>query len=316
MSHGINKRVLKDIQVGQDSLKKEMGIYIAPEESNYYRVHFIIPGPEGTSFEGGLYHGMIRLNDNHPHSPPNIHMITPNGRFKHESHPIPASSRGICTSFTSYHPESWTPMNDIRTILKGFISFMCQPYDADGGSGIGGIYSTPEQTKKFAVQSINHLKSGSIIKTLFPVLYQQLIDGTYKPIKLLDLSNNVPIITSVLKPVKPITENLKIKTHDEPNKKTNKKTKVNKLITRHKKVIESDGDESLELSESSDMLENLSESSESSEPIVRKNKKVKKIESSSEESSGNESEEEEPKQKKNNTKNNTKSKSKVVKKSR
>lgn len=195
MIPGVNKRVLKDIQVARETLKKELGIYIAPEENNYYRIHFILPGPEGTPFEGGLYHGMIRLNDNHPYSPPNIHMITPNGRFTVESHPIPATSRGICTTFTSFHPESWTPINDICTILKGFISFMCQPFHADGGAGIGGIQSTDERKRKLAKQSIDHIKSEPVVKVLFPDLYQSLVNGTYKPIKLADLSKNLPIIT-------------------------------------------------------------------------------------------------------------------------
>lgn len=129
----VNKRVIKDIQDGIKNLKSEFGIRIAPEESNMYRVHFILPGPEDTPFEGGLYHGMIRLSDNHPHNAPNIHMITPSGRFIPEPCPIPSTSRGICTTATAFHPDTWTPMNNIETVLKGFISLMCDPYE--GGIG-------------------------------------------------------------------------------------------------------------------------------------------------------------------------------------
>lgn len=172
----VNKRVLKDITEGRVCLKKEFGIYLEPEESNFYRVHFVLPGPSGTPFEGGLYHGMIRLNENHPHAPPNIHMITPNGRFVAESCPIPNGSRGICTTTSSFHPETWTPMNNLETIIKGFVSLMCDPYEG----GVGGISSTQEQMKKLAKDSIKNLINDKLVKELFPDLYQNLVNGTYQ----------------------------------------------------------------------------------------------------------------------------------------
>lgn len=184
MSIEVHKRVIKDIKDGIKNLKDEFGIYIAPEENNFYHVHFILPGPEDTPFEGGLYHGMIRLNDNHPYSAPNIHMITPNGRFVPEQYPIKNGSRGICTTATAFHPESWTPINNIETVMKGFISLMCDPYDG----GIGGMKSTTEQMKKMAKESIDHLKLDSVVKNLFPDLYEKIIDGTFKSVKLVELS--------------------------------------------------------------------------------------------------------------------------------
>ena len=163
----INKRVIKDIADGKKSLMQEFGIYIAPEETDFYKIHFIMPGPIGTPFEGGLYHGMIRLNNNHPHAAPNIHMITPNGRFMAESYPIPNGSRGICTTTSSYHPESWTPVNNLDTVIKGFVSLMCDKYDG----GIGGIASSDEEKKKLAKESIYHVKNEPIVFDLFPELF-------------------------------------------------------------------------------------------------------------------------------------------------
>ena len=48
----INKRVLKDISEGQPNLLNECGIYMAPEENNYYNIHYVITGPPKTPFEG------------------------------------------------------------------------------------------------------------------------------------------------------------------------------------------------------------------------------------------------------------------------
>ncbi len=180
----VNKRVLKDITDGKKNLEKEFGILICPEENDYYKVHFIIPGPEDTPYEGGLYHGMIRLNNQHPKAPPNIHMVTPSGRFVAEPCPIPSTSRGICTTATSFHPDTWTPMNNIETVLKGFISLMCDPNDI----GIGGIESTEPKRKKMAKESLQKLKKDEYVKKLFPQLYKSLINNTYVPVKLGDLS--------------------------------------------------------------------------------------------------------------------------------
>jgi ubiquitin-protein ligase len=254
MTATIHKRVIKDIQDGMKNLKNEFGIYISPEETDIYKVHFILPGPEDTPFEGGLYHGMIRLNTNHPLGAPNIHMITPSGRFASEPYPIPNGSRGICTTATAFHPDTWTPMNNIETVLKGFISLMCDPYDG----GIGGVKSTNEQMKKLAKESINQLKSDIAVKNFFPELHESLVDGTYKPIKLIELSK------SYIKP-----NNKKIE-----NKKTeSEEISVRKKISKIKKIIS----ESESESESDSDIINVSDSEEDENDIAKLQNKTKTI---------------------------------------
>ena len=295
----IHKRVITDIQSGVKNLKREFGIYICPEEDNYYMVHFILPGPEDTPYEGGLYHGMIRLNNNHPFGAPNIHMITPSGRFIPESYPIPSGSRGICTTATAFHPETWTPVNNIETVLKGFISLMCDPFDG----GVGGMKSTDDQTRKFAKASIDSIKSELIIRKLFPELYESLTDGTYQPIKLGKLCpdhQNIPMKPTekdpngsskdLRKPVKATRDcvsNLAVPTASlaknkvEPEnlnkKKLPGKKSIPKTKTTKKKVVEeSEDSESESESESESNSESVSESSESD----KKPKKKKSAKSS------------------------------------
>lgn len=182
----LNKRVLKDVGEAVKNLYKEIGVYIAPEENNFHNVHFVLPGPEDTPYEGGLYHGMILLNNDHPLKPPNMYMFTPSGRFTPEAYPV-KGSRGICTTSTSYHPDTWTPMNTIENILVAFMSLMVQKYDG----GVGGMSSTDVQTRAYAKKSIDHLKNDPIIQELFPELYISLMENTYKPVKLAELSNNM-----------------------------------------------------------------------------------------------------------------------------
>lgn len=226
----VHKRVIKDIQDGMKNLKKEFGIYICPEEDDFYKVHFILPGPEDTPFEGGLYHGMIRLNNNHPYSAPNIHMITPSGRFIPEAYPIPNGSRGICTTSTSFHPESWTPLNNIETLLKGFISLMCDPYDG----GVQGLQSSPEQTKELAKKSIKHIIADQVVRKLFSDLHESLVDGTYEKIKLGDLSKvEVPKVPALKADSPKITKTKS--TIDDTKEKEKTKTKT-KTKTKAQKV--------------------------------------------------------------------------------
>ena len=323
MSINVHKRVLKDIKDGMVNLKKEFGALIGPEEKSFYRVHFILPGPEDTPFEGGLYHGMIRLNDNHPHSAPNIHMITPNGRFIPEPYPISATSRGICTTATAFHPETWTPMNNIESVIKGFISLMCDPFDG----GVGGMSSTADQMKKYAKESINHIKADPIVIALFPDLHNSLVDGTYKPIKMGDLSKKKSITNAksqVAVEPKPVQKNLpdsdiEFASDNEVVGKSRKKIKSTKkkiIVTDSDNSSDSDSDSSTETKpkarkpiSKSKSGKKITDDSDSEEEMKTKKKKPAKKKPTKTSESDSDSESSEVKTKKKPVKN-TKSSSK------
>ena len=330
----IHKRVLKDIHDGRINLKRDFGILIEPEEKDYYRVHYILPGPDETPFEGGIYHGMIRLNPNHPHSPPNIHIITPNGRYEYEDYPISNTSRGICTTDTAFHPEHHTPMKNIETFLIGFISLMCDPvYQPHHG----GIDSTVVHKKKLAKESIEHIKKDYIVAELFPDFHKNLLNGTYKPPKMGKLNQNtnrtvtkkpteiqrsiiceIPTQTSTIK--KSTGKSKKVDSDSEENiinisdseseedvapKKKSPKKKSSKKI-RKKKIVKLSESESCSDSESES--EEVSVKKKSAKNIQKKKTKKKKIiqsndseserKSESESVSDSESESEESKPKK------------------
>lgn len=147
------KRVLRDIEVGRANLPK-LGMHIAPLEENLRDIHFLMPGPTETPYAGGLYHGLLRLSDDHPSRPVTLHMFTPSGRFVVSDQPVPKTSRGICTTNTVYHENSWTPLNTIENVLIGFQSFMAEDPDC----GIGSIKDSKEKRQKFATASLEHLK--------------------------------------------------------------------------------------------------------------------------------------------------------------
>ena len=86
-----------------------------PDPKNWLRWHYVIYGLEGP-FAGGIYHGELLFPASYPMGPPSIKMFTPNGRF--------IQNHKICTSMSDFHPESWTPIWNVGTIITGLISFM------------------------------------------------------------------------------------------------------------------------------------------------------------------------------------------------
>lgn len=200
MSVNVCRRVIQDVQNGMRNLKREMGTYICPEQDNYFNVHFLIPGPEKTPFQGGLYHGMVRLDAEHPAKPPAVFMFTPSGRFNTRKYPVSAKDRGLCTTFTAWHPESWSPLNNLETIMKGFLSFMCDLTE----HGIDSINEGEEKMRILAKASLHTLTQDKIVADLFPELHAELKAGTYQPPVLASLGIVVESASAAAPKSKPI----------------------------------------------------------------------------------------------------------------
>ena len=56
---------------------------------------------------------------NYPFAPPQIMLLTPNGRFE--------ISKKICLSMSNYHPELWQPAWGLRTMIEALRSFFPSP---------------------------------------------------------------------------------------------------------------------------------------------------------------------------------------------
>ncbi|KAM7534781.1 hypothetical protein Aperf_G00000109388 [Anoplocephala perfoliata] len=135
------KRLMREAQ----ELSQPTELYYAqPIEDNLFEWHFTIRGPEGSEFEGGIYHGQISLPTEYPMKPPNIMLLTPNGRFE--------QYRQICLSISGYHPETWCPSWSIRTALLAIIGFM----PTSGAGAIGSMSVSIEERKKLAIRSQNY----------------------------------------------------------------------------------------------------------------------------------------------------------------
>ncbi|EME31320.1 Ubiquitin-conjugating enzyme E2 J1 [Galdieria sulphuraria] len=113
-----------------------------PLEEDLFEWHFTLKGPDGTPFEGGFYHGKILFPSEYPLKPPDIVMLTPNGRFE--------TGQRICLSISSFHEETWQPSWSIRSMLLGLCSmFPCK------AEGVGALNCDPEVQRRLARASLN-----------------------------------------------------------------------------------------------------------------------------------------------------------------
>lgn len=117
--------------------------YVArPMDDNMFEWHFTIRGPEDSDFAGGIYHGKIHLPNDYPFKPPDILLLTPNGRFE--------INKKICLSMSGYHPENWQPCWSLRTVLVAMRAFMPTP----GAGAIGALDYPPPARRRLAKQSL------------------------------------------------------------------------------------------------------------------------------------------------------------------
>lgn len=133
-------------------LGKEIKIFMAEmppgvldfhvDESNMKTILFLLEGPPGTTFEGGVYVLKMQLPSAYPFSAPDFLMMTPNGRF--------ATNTRVCTSFSSFHPETWSPSYTLTTLVLSFISFMAEETSVASGA----VNTPPAERRRLAKESL------------------------------------------------------------------------------------------------------------------------------------------------------------------
>ncbi|EDR21834.1 ubiquitin-conjugating enzyme E2 J1, putative [Entamoeba dispar SAW760] len=136
---GSIKRLQREYAAFLKSPPPDMTIYLI--ESSVYECHFSFKGPSETDFAEGIYHGKFIFPYDYPKNPPEVYFFTPNGRF--------AINTKICLSITSFHPETWTPVWSISSMLEAIRAFMLTP----AAGAVGGLESHSDVKKEFAKKS-------------------------------------------------------------------------------------------------------------------------------------------------------------------
>lgn len=137
------KRLMKEAKQMSDLYDENGDIQAAPlgDGDNLFDWHFTIRGPSDSPFEDGIYHGRLIFPPQYPMKPPEIILLTPNGRF--ETH------KKICLSISGYHPETWLPSWSVSTALRALQAFFTTP--AKGA--IGGLEWPEEERRRIAKKS-------------------------------------------------------------------------------------------------------------------------------------------------------------------
>ncbi|CAJ1042170.1 putative Ubiquitin-conjugating enzyme, partial [Leishmania shawi] len=128
---------LKRLQIELRKLnaEEELPFRVGADPQNMLRCYFVVDGPADTPYEGGRYVGLIEIPSDYPFKPPSVQMCTPSGRLK--------TGMQICLSNSSYHPENWSPMWGLRTILIALVSFF-----ASEEPTTGSMSATAEERRK------------------------------------------------------------------------------------------------------------------------------------------------------------------------
>lgn len=143
-----------------------------PDPQNWLHWHFIVYGLD-KPYTNGIYHCELRFPMDYPMAPPSIIMHTPSGRFD--------PGQRICTSMSDYHPESWSPIWSVSTIITGFISFMQSDEHAAGTVTTNNI----EKQRAASMSKDYNMKNHKFMELFEPYLEKILPKEVQKeePIK-------------------------------------------------------------------------------------------------------------------------------------
>lgn len=140
------KRIFNEIRKfneldADDDRKKKITFKINEEDMK--EVYFVIHNLDKPFI--GYYLGKIELPERYPHKPPGFKFITPNGRFD--------TNGKICTTFSNFHKESWSPAWNVYDMIYGLITMMNESAKGIEG-GVGGIEIPFNDRLKLAKESI------------------------------------------------------------------------------------------------------------------------------------------------------------------
>lgn len=70
------KRLMRDAQEIQKNHLPTVGVTARPLDHDMYLWHANLKGPEGTPYEGGVFHVEMKIPTSYPHHPPQIRLLT------------------------------------------------------------------------------------------------------------------------------------------------------------------------------------------------------------------------------------------------
>ncbi|KAK7197481.1 ubiquitin-conjugating enzyme E2 [Novymonas esmeraldas] len=153
---------LKRLQIELRKLntEDELPFQIGADPHNMLRCYFVLDGPADTPYAGGRYVGLLEVPPDYPFKPPSVQLCTPSGRFK--------TGMQICLSNSSYHPENWSPMWRLHTILIALLSFFVSEEPTTGS-----MTATVEERRRLAAgtRQYNVERLQAVYKRALPAAF-------------------------------------------------------------------------------------------------------------------------------------------------
>jgi ubiquitin-protein ligase len=160
------KRLSREILMYSKDNFQFVNLILRPHESNILRWYFIIHDLQDTPYDGGVYFGKVVLPRDYPFKAPDFYFITPNGRFETDTK--------ICTTFSSFHQETYTSTWNVFSLMQGLISYMTDAYSEHG---VGSVVTTIEDKKQLAEGSLAWNSNNPEFSKVFPDFADLLKDS-------------------------------------------------------------------------------------------------------------------------------------------
>jgi ubiquitin-protein ligase len=102
---------------------KQDGIYLWIDKTNIFQQYALIVGPENTPYFGGFYFFNIKFPDNYPEKPPEVKLMTINGKVRFNPNLYQCGK--VCLSILgTWSGPSWKPIMNIRLVINSIRSLM------------------------------------------------------------------------------------------------------------------------------------------------------------------------------------------------
>ena len=117
-----HKRLMKDLEEIENEKIPTVGVTARPLEKDLFTWHANIRGPEGTLYEGGVFHLELVFPQSYPHHPPTISL------FNTIPHPN-VFGNYICLDMIQQHRRreeggGWSSAYSVQSILTQLQSFL------------------------------------------------------------------------------------------------------------------------------------------------------------------------------------------------
>jgi ubiquitin-protein ligase len=153
MSNSFTKRINKEIQLYQKDNFTFSNLILQPS-SDLSIWYFVIYNLKDTEYDNGIYLGKVMLPPKYPFKAPDFMFLSESGRFK--------TNIKICTSFTGFHNDLYSPSWNIVSMCSGLVSFMTDDSTKSESQGIGHLNESSDIRKNIANDSIKNIKQNKI----------------------------------------------------------------------------------------------------------------------------------------------------------